>query len=72
MMEKFLMLFINDVLQVIELKRGEHKKGRVWLRRALNQQSFGNCESWNFIVGKKYRLHSPKFGTDGSLQPDNS
>jgi hypothetical protein len=47
------MWFINDGLQVFELQRTGKKKGRVRLRRALNQQSFGNCEGWNFIVGKK-------------------
>lgn len=29
------------------------KKGRVELGRALNQQSFGNCDGWRLIVGKK-------------------
>jgi len=45
---------------VIELKRAGKKKGRVRFGRALNQQSFGNCESWNFIVGKKSKVHSQK------------
>jgi hypothetical protein len=60
------------VLQVIELKRGEQKKGRVWCGRALNQQSFGNCESWNFIVGKKSWVHSPKIRHGVSLRVHNS
>ncbi|MCX8517356.1 MAG: hypothetical protein ORN29_04710 [Rhodoferax sp.] len=48
------------MLQVIELKRTAKKKGRVRFGRALNQQSIGNRESWNFIVGKKPELGTPK------------
>jgi hypothetical protein len=59
------------VLQVIELKRAEQKKGRVCYGRALNQQSFGNCEGWNFIVGKKSLAHSPKIRQDESLRVHN-
>jgi hypothetical protein len=36
------------------------KKGRVMVRRAPNQQSFGNCDSWTIIVGKKSKKHSRK------------
>jgi hypothetical protein len=45
---------------VIELKRSGKKKGRIRFGRALNQQSFGNCESWKFIVGKKRGQHRQK------------
>ncbi len=57
---------------MIELKRADKKKGRVQFGRALNQQSFGNCESWNFIVGKKDRIHSQKIREKGELQVHNS
>ena len=57
---------------MVELKRTDKKKGRVWLRRALNQQSFGNCESWNFIVGKKSDAESGVSPKKGKLHVHNS
>ena len=57
---------------MIELKRAGKKKGRVQKGSALNQQSFGNCESWNFIVGKKCGGHRQKIRTMGELQAHNS
>ncbi len=47
------------------------KKGRVMVRRAPNQQSFGNCDSWTFIVGKKSKKHSRKNPVRGSLRLGN-
>lgn len=41
------------------------KKGRVMVRRAPNQQSFGNCDSWTFIVGKKSKKRSRKIRIGG-------
>jgi type 1 glutamine amidotransferase len=57
---------------VIELKEGGKKKGRVVMRRALNQQSFGNCEGWNFIVGKKHLQHRQKIEDSVKLQHSNN
>jgi hypothetical protein len=32
---------------------------------------YGNCDSWDFIVGKKPRTYSPRTGTRESLQRCN-
>jgi hypothetical protein len=50
------------VLQVIELKEGGKEKRA---RRVVTRPEptiFGNCEGWNFIVGKKNLEHSQKMG----------
>ena len=57
---------------MIELKRADKKKGRVQKNRALNQQSFGNCESWTFIVGKKCSFHSLRRVRNAELHVHNS
>jgi len=60
MMEKFLMWFIKEALQVVELKRTNKKKGHVIEVTRPEPTVFGNCESWNFIVGKKCEKHRAK------------
>jgi hypothetical protein len=60
MMEKFLMWFIKEALQVVELKRTNKKKGHVSEVTRPEPTVFGNCESWNFIVGKKCEKHRAK------------
>jgi hypothetical protein len=60
MMEKFLMCFINGKRQVIELKRrGQEKRARRMATRP-EPTIIGNCEGWNFIVGKMPASMSPE------------
>jgi hypothetical protein len=54
------MWFIKEVLQVVELKRTDKKKGHVSEVTRPEPTVFGNCESWNFIVGKKCEKHRTK------------
>jgi hypothetical protein len=56
---------------VIELKReGQEKRARRVTARP-EPTIFGNCEGWNFIVGKKKCLHSPQSSNMKELQHSN-
>jgi hypothetical protein len=48
------------------------KKSASVNERALNQQSFGNCESWEFIVGKKRKNHRRKIPAKPSAWTDKT
>jgi hypothetical protein len=70
-MEKFLMWFINEKRQVIELKWRSQKK---WARRMATRPEptiIGNCDSWIFIVGKKPAEKSPPHCPQGKLPAYN-
>jgi hypothetical protein len=56
-MEKFLMCRIKQGLQKVGLKTFDQKKGRVLERTRPEPTIFGNCESWEIIVGKKREKH---------------
>jgi len=56
---------------VIELKRGGKEKRA---RRVVTRPEptiYGNCDSWDFIVGKKPSPYSPKNHRDLQLQRRN-
>ncbi|MBK9575202.1 MAG: hypothetical protein IPO43_22215 [Rhodoferax sp.] len=56
---------------MIELKRGSQEKRA---RRILTRPEptiFGNCDSWNFIVGKKGTAYSPKTNNKAKLRGNN-
>ena len=56
---------------MIELKRSEKEKGRVEMD-APKPTIIGNCEGWNFIVGKKLLPEAkPKTVRIESLQSNN-
>jgi hypothetical protein len=56
---------------VIELKRrGQEKRARRFVTRP-EPTIIGNCEGWNFIVGKKPETYSPKNHDHKSLQYRN-
>jgi len=57
---------------VVELKRdGQEKRARRILTRP-EPTIIGNCDSWNFIVGKTVQKQSEKNCTLASLQLSNS
>ena len=56
---------------MIELERGDKKKGRVKFLTRPEPTIIGNCEGWNFIVGKKPKTYSPKKSNHESLQDCN-
>jgi hypothetical protein len=58
-MEKFLMCFINGKRQIIELKRHAQEKRARRMATRPEPTIIGNCDSWNFIVGKKLVPMSP-------------
>jgi hypothetical protein len=47
------MWFINGKRQVIELKRQAQEKRARRVATRPEPTIIGNCDSWNFIVGKK-------------------
>ncbi|WP_298209951.1 hypothetical protein [Acidovorax sp.] len=53
------MLFINGKRQVIELKRRPQEKRARRVATRPEPTIIGNCDSWNFIVGKKAAGESP-------------
>jgi len=56
---------------VIELKRkGEEKRARRKMTRP-EPTIIGNCEGWNFIVGKNAKEKSPNNPTEESLRANN-
>jgi hypothetical protein len=57
---------------VIELERRAKEKRARRLKTRPEPTIFGNCDSWNFIVGKKAYAHSRGSMTNGSLQGHNS
>ena len=71
MIEKFLMLFIKGLLQVIEIERtGTRKKGASISTRP-EPTIYGNCDSWNFIVGKKPWAHILRIAQNAALSHCN-
>jgi hypothetical protein len=61
------MLFIKELLQVFEIERTDtRKKGAsIWTRP--EPTIYGNCDSWNFIVGKKPRAYILKIAQEATL-----
>jgi hypothetical protein len=70
-MEKFLMWFINGKRQVIELKRYAQEKRARRVATRPEPTIIGNCDSWNFIVGKKPDRESPNAGIQRELSRHN-
>jgi hypothetical protein len=66
-MEKFLMWFINEKRQVIELKRSAQEKRARRMATRPEPTIIGNCDSWSFIVGKKPAGKSPSDCIQGEL-----
>jgi hypothetical protein len=56
---------------VIELKRARNEKRARRVKTRPEPTFFGNCESWNFIVGKKPWENSPDGSRQGALQHSN-
>jgi hypothetical protein len=59
------------VLQVIELKRGGKEKRARRVTARPEPTIFGNCEGWNFIVGKKGKSNSAENTKVESLRHSN-
>ena len=56
---------------MIELEgHGKEKRARPKVTRP-EPTIYGNCDSWNFIVGKKPGTYSPPIGKQGTLQCNN-
>ena len=74
MIEKFLMWFIKEKLQVIELigwnPARQEKRARQMVTRP-EPTIYGNCDSWNFIVGKKPIAYIRKTDKAWSLRCNN-
>jgi hypothetical protein len=70
-MEKFLMCFIKDWLQVIEINGAPQEKRARPLETRPEPTIFGNCDSWNFIVGKKPCAYSRNSGSTMALHGSN-
>jgi len=65
------MLFIKELLQVIEIERtGTRKKGASFSTRP-EPTIYGNCDSWKFIVGKKPWAHILKIAQNAALSHCN-
>jgi hypothetical protein len=56
---------------VIELKRHRKEKRARLIATRPEPTIYGNCDSWNFIVGKKPCAYSPKISIQRSLQGRN-
>jgi hypothetical protein len=56
---------------VIELKRRRKEKRARLVATRPEPTIYGNCDSWNFIVGKKPAPYSPRIARQGSLQRSN-
>jgi hypothetical protein len=70
-MEKFLMCFIKDWLQVIEINGAPQEKRARPLETRPEPTIFGNCDSWNFIVGKKLCAYSRNTRSSMALHDRN-
>jgi hypothetical protein len=54
------------------IRKGAHKKkGRVMKVTRPEPTIYGNCDSWNFIVGKTGRAYSRQVTGTGPLQARN-
>ncbi|RZJ61781.1 MAG: hypothetical protein EON49_04370 [Acidovorax sp.] len=65
------MWFINEKRQVIELKRRAQEKRARRMATRPEPTIIGNCDSWNFIVGKKPAEKSPPDCISGELSRCN-
>ncbi len=52
-------------------KRAQQKKGRVSCRTRPEPTIYGNCDSWNFIVGKKAVAYSLTLASSRLLPQGN-
>jgi len=57
---------------VIDSKGAPKEKGRALKVTRPKPTIYGNCDSWNFIVGKKPRAYSPRSPSARALQASNS
>jgi hypothetical protein len=65
------MCFINEWVQVVEFERCPKEKRARRVRTRPEPTIFGNCDSWNFIVGKKAGRSGQKIFILNSLQASN-
>ena len=65
------MCFIKDWLQVIEINGAPQEKRARPLETRPEPTIFGNCDSWNFIVGKKLCAYSHSSGDTMALHDSN-
>ncbi|WP_298437077.1 hypothetical protein [Ottowia sp.] len=65
------MWFINGARQVFELSTATHEKRARPLETRPQPTIYGNCESWNPIVGKKGRPKRQKIWFTPSLHLGN-